>query len=104
MTKAKLFMTGGSLAVRLPAEFRFEESEVDIRRDAVTGEVVLSTPKKSWDELFNWVQTLDLPDDFLESRDDIMIAAHAEALSMTLVTSDAAVKNLKIDGLKIVSW
>ena len=35
---------------------------------------------------------------------DIMIAAHAEALGVTLVTSDMAVKNLKIDGLKIVSW
>ena len=35
---------------------------------------------------------------------DTMIAAHAEALGMTLVTSDMAVKNLKIDGLKIVSW
>lgn len=33
MAKAKLFMTGGSQAVRLPAEFRFEGSEVDIRRD-----------------------------------------------------------------------
>jgi antitoxin VapB len=32
MTKAKLFMTGRSQAVRLPAEFRFEGSEVDIRR------------------------------------------------------------------------
>lgn len=35
---------------------------------------------------------------------DIMIAAHAEALGATLVTNDAAVKNLAIDGLKIVSW
>jgi predicted nucleic acid-binding protein len=35
---------------------------------------------------------------------DIMIAAHADALGVTLVTSDAAIKNLKIDGLKIVSW
>ena len=35
---------------------------------------------------------------------DIMIAAHAEALGATLVTSDAAIKNLKIDGLRIVSW
>jgi tRNA(fMet)-specific endonuclease VapC len=35
---------------------------------------------------------------------DVMIAAHAEALGMTLVTSDAAVKNLNIAGLKIVSW
>jgi tRNA(fMet)-specific endonuclease VapC len=35
---------------------------------------------------------------------DVMIAAHAEALRMTLVTSDAAIKNLKIKGLNIVSW
>ncbi len=35
---------------------------------------------------------------------DIMIAAHADALGMTLVTSDAAIKNLKIDGLETVSW
>ena len=67
--KAKLFMTGGSQAVRLPAEFRFEGSDVDIRRDPVTGEVVLSTPKTSWVEYFDWVRTLDLPDDFLENRD-----------------------------------
>ena len=42
MTRAKLFMIGGSQAVRLPAEFRFEGDEVEIRRDSVTGEVVLS--------------------------------------------------------------
>jgi len=35
---------------------------------------------------------------------DIMIAAHAEALGATLVTSDVAIKNLKIGGLKIVGW
>jgi tRNA(fMet)-specific endonuclease VapC len=35
---------------------------------------------------------------------DIMIAAHAGALGRTLVTNDAAIKNLKIDGLKIVNW
>ena len=35
---------------------------------------------------------------------DIMIAAHAGALGATLVTSDVAIKNLKIDGLPIVSW
>jgi antitoxin VapB len=69
MTKAKLFITGGSQAVRLPAEFRFEGSEVEIRRDPVTGEVVLSKPRRSWDEYFNWVRTLDLPNDFLENRE-----------------------------------
>jgi hypothetical protein len=30
-----------------------------------------------------------------------MIAAHGEA---TLVTSDVAIRNLKIDGLRVVSW
>jgi antitoxin VapB len=68
MTKAKLFTTGGSQAVRLPAEFRFEGDEVEIRRDPVTGDVVLSKPIASWDEYFNWVQTLDLPNDFLRER------------------------------------
>ena len=69
MTKAKLFTTGGSQAVRLPAEFRFEGEEVDIRRDSLTGNVVLSKPLPSWDEYFDWVQTLDLPVDFLRERD-----------------------------------
>ena len=61
MPKAKLFRTGGSQAVCLPAEFRFEGDEVDIRRDAVTGNVVLSRPIASWDEYFAWVRTLKLP-------------------------------------------
>ena len=40
---AKLFTNGGSQAVRLPAEFRFPAAdEVYVRRDAVTGEVILS--------------------------------------------------------------
>jgi antitoxin VapB len=68
MTKAKLFTTGGSQAVRLPAEFRFKGYEVDIRRDPITGDVVLSKPVASWDEYFNWVRTLDLPADFLGER------------------------------------
>ena len=42
MAKAKLLMTGGSQAVRLPAEFRFEGNEVDICRDSTKGDVVLS--------------------------------------------------------------
>jgi antitoxin VapB len=69
MTKAKLFTTGGSQAVRLPAEYRFEGDEVEIRRDPVTGDVVLSKPLASWDEYFDWVRTLDLPSDFLQERD-----------------------------------
>ncbi len=40
MRTAKLFTHGGSQAVRLPKEFRFEGSEVYVRR--VGSEVVLS--------------------------------------------------------------
>jgi len=39
---AKLFRSGGSQAVRLPAEFRFDGSEVYIWRDEIAGTVVLS--------------------------------------------------------------
>jgi antitoxin VapB len=39
---AKLFKTGGSQAVRLPAEFRFDCKQVRVRRDVMTGEVILS--------------------------------------------------------------
>jgi virulence-associated protein VagC len=35
-------MNGRSQAVRLPKEFRFEGTEVAIRRDPVTGDVVLA--------------------------------------------------------------
>jgi antitoxin VapB len=68
MTKAKLFTNGGSQAVRLPAEFRFEGDTVNVRRDALTGDVIISKPHASWDDYFGWVGTLDLPDDFLEDR------------------------------------
>lgn len=47
--RARLFMNGRSQAVRLPAEFRFEGSEVLIRRDEISGDVVLSPAKTaSW--------------------------------------------------------
>ena len=40
---AKLFQNGGSQAVRLPAEFRFDADEVFVYRDEATGNVVLTT-------------------------------------------------------------
>jgi tRNA(fMet)-specific endonuclease VapC len=35
---------------------------------------------------------------------DIMIAAHARALGHTLVTSNKAIANLRVDGLKVIDW
>lgn len=66
--RAKLFTTGGSQAVRLPAEFRFKGDEVRIRRDPDTGDVILS-PVESWDEYFAWAQSVDWPEDFLRDRE-----------------------------------
>jgi len=69
MKKAKLFTTGGSQAVRLPAVCRVEGTEFDARRDPLTGDMVLSKATASWDAYFDWVRTLDLPEDFMRERD-----------------------------------
>lgn len=67
---AKLFRNGRSQAVRLPAEFRFEGSEVYVRRDPQTGDVILSRRPESWVEFFDLLKTLGVPKDFLSERDD----------------------------------
>ena len=68
---ARIFMNGGSQAVRLPAEFRFDVSEVYVRRDPRTGDVVLSSrPAKSWANFFALRDKHAgvVPDDFLADR------------------------------------
>jgi antitoxin VapB len=67
---AKLFMNGASQAVRLPAEFRFEGSEVYATRDPDTGDVVLSTRPgaRAWADFFDFMRTVDVPDDFMAER------------------------------------
>lgn len=71
---AKLFKNGRSQAVRLPAEFRFEGTEVNIRRDPVTGDVILSQkPQRtgSWDAFFAALAAVDPKEleGFMEDRD-----------------------------------
>lgn len=68
---AKLFATGGSQAVRLPVEFRFEgTTEVYICRDDVTGDVILSSrPPGDWRAFMQVREQLGpLPQDFLTKR------------------------------------
>jgi antitoxin VapB len=67
---AKVFMTGRSQAVRLPAEYRFDAKEVFIRRDPVTGDVVLSRKPSDWEDFFRLQETSDIPQDFLVDRGD----------------------------------
>lgn len=64
---AKIFVTGRSQAVRLPLEFRFDVAEVFIRRDAGTGDVVLSTRPQNWQGLIDCV-TQNSQDDALLVR------------------------------------
>ena len=63
MSRAKLFANGGSQAVRLPKEFRFDGEEVEVRR---FGTGVLITPVEI--DLDEWFRSMDLAagdDDFM---------------------------------------
>ncbi len=68
LEKAKVFMTGRSQAVRIPAEFRFATSEVYIRRDPQSGDVILSQAPGDWNEIFAALDQAGVPDDFLRNR------------------------------------
>ena len=65
---AKLFRNGRSQAVRLPADFRFEGSEVFIRQDATTGDVILSRRPESWEDFFQLAQQAGVPEDYMAER------------------------------------
>jgi antitoxin VapB len=68
---AKLFRNGRSQAVRLPSDYRFEGSEVFVRRDPATGDVILSRRPESWEDYFELVRDIDVPSDFLAERYDM---------------------------------
>lgn len=68
MSTAKLFITGRSQAVRLPKEFRFAGTEVEIFRRG--DEVILREKKATAVEIFDLLASL--PDDFLTEREDTL--------------------------------
>lgn len=64
MKTAKIFQNGQSQAVRLPKEFRFETSEVFIKK---SGNVVQLIPlNDSWNSLFGSLKKFS--GDFMEER------------------------------------
>jgi antitoxin VapB len=68
---AKVFMTGRSQAVRLPADFRFQTDEVHIRRDPDSGDVILSARPSSWKDFLAAVRAVEgPPDEFMTERGD----------------------------------
>jgi antitoxin VapB len=73
---AKLFKNGDSQAVRLPKEFRFEGTEVLIKR--VGSAVVLLPRAKSWDTLV--ASLAKFPDDYMETRGQPAVSDRREDL------------------------
>lgn len=70
MKTARIFNNGNSQAVRLPKQFRITASEVFIRKDAGTGDIVLSTrpSEGAWAEFFALRDKTHLPEDFMRER------------------------------------
>lgn len=70
MRTARVFNNGNSQAVRLPKQFRFDIDEVFVRKDAATGDIVLSTrpAKGGWAEFFALRAKTSLPADLLTQR------------------------------------
>lgn len=67
--KAKVFISGNSQAVRLPKEYRINGDEVFIRRDPVTGDLILSRKPPSWDGFLDVLKNTTVPPDFMAERD-----------------------------------
>jgi antitoxin VapB len=67
---AKIFMDRDGQAVLLPTQYRFETSEVCIRKDPVTGDVVLSPRPTDWEGFFAVRDAADIPEDFLVNRNE----------------------------------
>jgi antitoxin VapB len=64
MKTAKIFQNGQSQAVRLPKEFRFEDSEVFIKKN---GNIVQLIPRNdSWSSLFGSLKKFSR--DFMSER------------------------------------
>jgi antitoxin VapB len=68
MSKARIFKSGNSQALRLPKEFRFRVDEVEILRRGE--DIVLREPKRNLGQAFAVLGAM--PDDFMAEgrRDD----------------------------------
>ncbi len=68
VSKARVFMSGRSQHVTIPAEYRFASEEVYVRRDAQSGDLILSQRPGGWAEFFAAIDDNKFPDDFLAER------------------------------------
>ncbi|MDQ2839603.1 MAG: AbrB/MazE/SpoVT family DNA-binding domain-containing protein [Acidobacteriota bacterium] len=68
ITKARVFMSGRSQHVTIPAEYRFTSDEVYVRQDPQSGDLILSQAPASWDEIYAALDSAGFPDSFLSER------------------------------------
>jgi antitoxin VapB len=66
---AKVFTNGRSQAVRLPAAFRFDVTEVFVRQDPETGDVILSRRPNDWTGFVQALRSAPAPEDFLSAAE-----------------------------------
>ncbi|MBL8472107.1 MAG: AbrB/MazE/SpoVT family DNA-binding domain-containing protein [Rhodocyclaceae bacterium] len=78
---AKLFTNGRSQAVRLPANCRFVEKEVYVRKDPDTGDVILSRRPADWEGFFQALAGVDVPADFLDGAERDQTAVERDPLA-----------------------
>lgn len=68
ISKARVFMSGRSQHVTIPAEYRFTSDEVYVRRDPQSGDLILSQAPASWEEIYAALDHAGFPEDFLADR------------------------------------
>ncbi|CAN5450430.1 hypothetical protein BH10ACI4_BH10ACI4_37450 [soil metagenome] len=68
VARARVFMSGRSQHVTIPAEYRFSAEEVFVRRDPASGDLILSQSPGGWQEFFAAVHENPFADDFLSDR------------------------------------
>ena len=66
--RARVFMSGRSQHVTIPAEYRFSAEEVFVRRDPASGDLILSQTPGGWNEFFAALDADPFPADFLTDR------------------------------------
>ncbi|MBS1813367.1 MAG: AbrB family transcriptional regulator [Acidobacteria bacterium] len=72
ITTARVFMSGRSQHVTIPAAYRFNTKTVEVRPGPNPGEIILSPgslPKPDWEKIWAMLDAANFPDDFLEDRD-----------------------------------
>ena len=68
-TTAKLTTSGQEQILRLPPAYWFNSEEIYIRRDPLTGDIILSAKSPDWQEYFALADAAQIAEDFMNDRD-----------------------------------